>query len=660
MIYDTPSMTAIFLLSASNTMSPLSSSKISPESSSIVVAFDKNSSSVDQHGDIVLSIKSPALVKKKGDSVTRGGLTPTSIRLLRSTMTTTQHTAPYGTSYQQSLSSSTTSRRLKRQESEPVTTVCSKERAKVNDSCNLHSATVTPTNAAASTQKKDTDKATDSHGRRRQIFGTFWGTETSSSDRHSRSNSTVDIPAIPLPSPMIRSKSEGYQYTHNSNSKSHFHPMPWKQLPVSTLPSPLQRLRKSSGGVYPLVQPKSILRHHDDTEPSTEATSALNVTTMLTDCGRISSSSISSISDTNHSGADGDSDNASSASNQRRAMVQFDPRVTVTELAERDHERIWYSDAELSRFKYETVLAARAYLTENPNQIAVYSQATFDPITKTMRKRALFSMPALADVTITEQDERDENRRVPLFSGEREKAKRPVPSMDPDIEVSSCKLHPKLLLSLLAFEEDFIREDLIPSDTKSRTNDNDLPLIRHILIVDRNPWILDLFVRSMRTMFDCVEYKKLIKGNIDIQCATTVPVALSIIQQAKQVRHPPFDLIIAEQQPFSQMEQQGSTTSDANTNLDDVHSPSMSVSSCGLVSSDTLSGSELLFRHVSEKEKTLLVSVSSSGSASGGSVDTKKSSADFVWGKPPPRMDAALRTQLLRALKIKRQQMLGK
>jgi hypothetical protein len=648
-------MTAIFLLSASNAMSPLSSSKISPESSSIVVAFDKNSST-GQHDDIVLSIKSPALIKKKGDPVHQ--LTPTSIRLLRSTMTTTQHAAPYGTSYQQSLPSTTTLRRLKRQESEPVTTVCSKERSKAVDPCAGNCTVSTPTRAVASTPKAGMDKATDIHGRRRQIFGSFWDTETSpSGDRNSRSHSSVDIPAIPMPSPMVRSKSEGHQYTHNS--KSHFHPMPWKQLPVSTLPSPLQRLRKSSGGVYPLVQPKSILRHHDDTEPSTVATSALNVTSMLTDCGRISSSSISSISDTNHSGADGDSVAASSDSKQRKAVVQFDPRVTVTELAERDHERIWYSDAELSRFKYETVLAARAYLTENPNQIALYSQATFDPITKTMRKRALFSMPALADVTITDQDENDEHRRIPLQMGESKEVKRSMPSTESDVDTSPCKLHPQLLLSLLAFEEDFIGEDLIPSDTKTKSNESDTHLIRHILIVDRNPWILDLFVRSMRTMFDCVEYKKLIKSNIDIQCATTVPVALSIIQQAKQVRHPPFDLIIAEQQPYAQMEQQGSVTSDTNANPDNLNSPSSGEASSGLITSESLSGSELLFRHVSEKEKIVLVSVSSSRSMSGGFADTK-TIADFVWGKPPPRMDSALRTQLLRALKIKRQRQFGK
>jgi hypothetical protein len=653
-------MTAIFLLSASSKMSPLSPSKISPKSSSIVV-FDKNSASTGQHDDIFLSIQSPALIKKKGDPVTKGGLTPTSLRLLRSAMTTTQHTTPCSTSYQQRLSSSTTSRRLKRQESEPVSTVCSKERAKFIDSGIVNSAVATPPGAVASTPNSSTDKTMDCHGRRRQIFGSFWDTETSPPDRHSRSNSAVDIPAIPMPAPMIRSKSEGYQYTHNSNSKSHFHPMPWKQLPVSTLPSPLQRLRKSSGGVYPLVQPKSILRHHDDTEPSTVATSAPNVNSVLTDCGRISSSSISSISDTNHSGADADSDVASAASNQRKAMVQFDPRVTVTELAERDHERIWYSDAELSRFKYETVLAARAYLTENPNQIAIYSQATFDPVTKTMRKRALFSMPALADVTITEQDDEEEHGRIPPSCGERETTKGSTPSTDANTTTSSCKLHPQLLLSLLAFdsEDDVICEDLIPSDTTTKANDTDSPLIRHILIVDRNPWILDLFVRSMRAMFDCAEYKKLVKSNIDIQCATTVPVALSIIQQAKQVRHPPFDLIVAEQQPFAQVEQPGSASSDTNENPDNLNWPSLPEASSGVMSSESLSGSELLFRHVSEKEEILLVSVSSSRSASGGSVDTK-SNADIVWSKPPPRMDTALRTQLLRALKIKRQHQLGK
>ena len=647
-------MTATFLVST-NTMAPLPKTTIPSDTRSSIVPFGSKSPT-DPHNDIVLSITSPALVKKKGSLDSRGRLTPTSLRILHSSMTTTQRTATTCRSDHRPPPSAL-SRRLKRQESEPVTSVSSKERVKVNGTSNNNNSTL-PVPAGVAGSPPGTEKSADSHGRRRQIFGSFWEAETFPSpiDRQTRSAS-VDIPAIPMPSPMIRSKSEGHGYTQNSSSKSHFHPIPWKQLPVSTLPSPLQRLRKNSGGVYPLVQPKSILRRHDDTEPSSDVTPTMNVTSMLADCDRISSCSISTISDTNHSGASGDSDAASSASNQRKAMVHFDPRVTVTELAERDHERIWYSDAELSRFKFETVLAARTYLTDHPSQLAVYSQATFDPVTKTMRKRALFSMPALADVRITEQDEKEEHRRIPLERSCDKEEHAHVPSTEPKIDADACKLHPRLLLSLLAFEEDLMKEDLITMDTKVKSVGDDSMLIRHILIVDHNPWILDLFTRSMRTMFDCVEYKKLVKSNIDIQCASTVSGALSIIQQAKQIRHPPFDLIIAEQQPFIRQDQHENLASDTNASLDvlTVNTPTSS----DIVSSDMLSGSELLFRHVSEKEKILLVSVSSSRFASGGSVD-KKGNADLVWGKPPPRMDAALRTQLLRALQMKRQQWLEK
>jgi hypothetical protein len=684
-------MTATFLISITNKMTPVPppSSTIVPASNSNQKSYDVRSlrSTDDSHqNDIILSIKSPALIKKKGGL--GEGLSPTSLQSLCSSMASTNP------------KSSAMYHRLIRRESEPITHVPLK--GNMSSFCsNTSTATTGVTNdtnsfltnhvptTGVNIGSSTTGSSSNNVHRRRQIFASFWDAETSTSQLQSsptsplarnrtKSSSCVDtsVPTVPLPPAprCIRSKSEGHEYANIS--KSHFYPMPWKQSPISTLPSPMQRLRKTSGGVYPLVQPQSILRRRStrtDAIVQTDDTCELNLTqtmrgningikrsnsisddaSTLTDCDRASNSSISSISSSTNVG---ENDRPSSAMilSTKKKVVKFDPRITVTELAEQDHQRVWYSDAELSRFKYETVATARAYLLDHPTQVAIYSQATFDPITKTMRKRALFSMPALADVSISDLDEDEyrHNSRINAVNSDE------CFSSKDGTERSTVLLNPQHLVSLLAFEGD---STIHPNINNGKNiNAVDATVIRHILIVDHNPWILDLFARSVRTMFDCAidNQKQRRQANIDIQCASTVQVALSHIQQTSQHRQPPFDLIIAEQQPFvQQQEQEEKSTLENNSSIneDSVHggsdckSSSLEETSKAIVKSNCMSGADCLFQNIIDRDQILLVCVSSNRSSCGSNT------ADLVWGKPPPRMDSVLRTQLIRALQRKRQ-----
>lgn len=153
----------------------------------------------------------------------------------------------------------------------------------------------------------------------------------------------------------------------------HFRPIEEEEHGAD-LPSPLQRFFKEGtwttmGGAYPLTEPKSILR------------SSFN----LTEAVRGAPKDVEESDDTG---------STSSCTSSHSRHVAFDPRVTVTEY-EDAVRRQWYSDYELERFQYETVALARAYLIAHPERIPEYQQPQRDPVTGAMRKKALYSLPAM-------------------------------------------------------------------------------------------------------------------------------------------------------------------------------------------------------------------------------------------------------------------------
>ena len=611
-------------------------------------------------------------------------------------------------------------RALKRLDTEPIPTV----RTKPHNNHNNTSSGCTFSSALPASPQRQ----------RRQIFGTFWNTTSDdpveAPRRHSstRSNSeavetttSMEEPCTVRKPPSLhtRSKSEGFQYHHSivgrgthdlNTTKNYYHTSVF-----TSLPSPMQRLRKSSGGVYPLVQPKSILRrsnyhpHHPMIRGKAETNERDNShipddgSSTNTDYDRSSSISSSTnsipnipndtttaiVTTTSHcTGSDCNSDNDAN----RKPLVHFDPRITITELFGRDHDRVWYSDGELNRFKYETVVTARAYFSQHPDQIVYYNQPFYDPVTKTMRKRALFNLPALANITITEQDDHGPPKSATAATtvpGGNSIGPATEKLRDKDTRTSSddgSQQDHQQLLSLLAFEngETILRTSDQSSSATNCTSTGNSPTgsidtIRSVLIVDHNRWILDLFVRSVRAMFNGDSKDGCGSDAVVVECAPNATVAIAIINDtiASRRREPPFDLIIAEQlpPPNQTVQQQQSTKADvANHGIGDGDSAALSYPTNTLL----LSGAELLFQSLTPeyRQQILLIGVAPSSCAKSSSnqsaasastptpnnasvTNTVTSLSDLLWSKPPPRMDHNLCLQLNRTLQKKREQCMG-
>jgi hypothetical protein len=90
-----------------------------------------------------------------------------------------------------------------------------------------------------------------------------------------------------------------------------------------------------------------------------------------------------------------------------RKHLQFDPRITVTEY-EDIVPRHWVTEVELERFKRETVKLAQQYILAHPEALAAYTMMQLDPVTGTMRRKALFSMPCLSFVDEDEQEQQQQ------------------------------------------------------------------------------------------------------------------------------------------------------------------------------------------------------------------------------------------------------------
>lgn len=398
---------------------------------------------------------------------------------------------------------------------------------------------------------------------------------------------------------------------------------------LPALPSPFQRMRRHCG-VYPLVQPTSILRrpHSHSTRLSEFSAASANnharTMQVLEEYGSSvaeNTTSASSSQSSSGSNISGTSSNSSINSAQRidgggKAVVQFDPRVTVTELADDGVHRVWYSDSDLERFKCETVVAAKLYLQDHPDQVVVYSKSYMDPVTKTLRKRALFSMPALCDVTL-EDDDTDA-----------------TDVSDEDVmAMQRLQELQQQLLSSLAFGPGL--------------DDDAYRNVKRILIVDRNPWILDLFQRSLATMF----------GDARIECVQTAEAALELVART------PFAIVIAEQLIDAPCRPVAAVLDPAATATSAVASPS----SPSTVADDgggggaaaaipqgpkRMTGSDLFGKLNGPARKGLLIGVSM---RAGDTALLTAAGADFVWGKPPPRMDRAMKAALVQALHAKQQ-----
>jgi len=237
-----------------------------------------------------------------------------------------------------------------------------------------------------------------------------------------------------------------------------------------------------------------------------------------------------------------------------------------------------------------------------------------DPVTGTMRKKALFSMPALCDVSDGELEE------VHYHNGDSKP--KPVPQKQQQQPSTS----PSVSL--------FFKSPRIPS----RATKDEVP-VQRILVVDRNEKIGSLFRRSLSNLFG---------SGCEIVTVQTAAEAL------KQYRN--SDIVIAEERlykPLKPVHSTSSMTPPPPPPLSHIIQPSGSVPA-HLGDAQHMSGSELFAKIADDCEQKPCILIGVSTHPLQDQEHFYQAGADFVWGKPPPRMDVRLRGELVAALLAKR------
>lgn len=182
------------------------------------------------------------------------------------------------------------------------------------------------------------------------------------------------------------------------------------------------------------------------------------------------SENVALAKDTSGNVSQDDTAENSKESNQNKQHFRFDPRVTVTEF-EDPIPRTWYDDCELEVHKREAIVLAQSYLRKHPAVAEWYRRAILDPITKTYRKRALFSLPVFSST----------------FKGNNTDVSTEIIEHKNDIH----NLEEGLTKTMRGFTS--------PAPMKPR---NPLvPTVKSILVVHPYEKIASLFSKSMKSMF---------------------------------------------------------------------------------------------------------------------------------------------------------------
>mmetsp|Transcript_4717 Transcript_4717/g.7001 ORF Transcript_4717/g.7001 Transcript_4717/m.7001 type:complete len:675 (+) Transcript_4717:44-2068(+) len=483
-------------------------------------------------------------------------------------------------------------------------------------------------------QQNDTisNSASSSSIARRSIFGQYWKKDakvlsatplgTVVTANNTGSDSDVDLRLFSPPEDRKDTLSPHFsrieEYTEVLNSSGSLPPVP----------TPLRRYCSDGplgGGVYPMMSPKPILRSSSYGQNKTGGTTGGS----SSNCARTSSDeSIAGKSgQTGMVGMEitkspvlnsanfgkrahtasllsGDSDSSSSG----RRGVQFDPRVTITQYD--DDDRIWFTDEELSMFKYEATRLAQRYMLSNPQVAQYFRRGRKDAVTGRVRPRALYTNP--------------------VFSANGDSS----------------------------FDEDDSKEmrDLVEKNIKS------------VLIVDPNTAILNLFCKSIQQLFPLARIAAVQNGEDALRI-----ISMGLNERKKNEESNNtlcFDLIIVEER-LIRRQRRGSVQLAEVTRMQ--VSPSSSLPSDPSREEEKsrqqgMSGSQLIKRivHLAKQSSKgsifgtisppawtpLLVGVSAYLDEDRNKL--LEGGTDILWGKPPPKMDIALRNHLLRAIVNKR------
>jgi len=316
--------------------------------------------------------------------------------------------------------------------------------------------------------------------------------------------------------------------------------------------------------------------------------------------------------------------------------LRFDPRVTVTEF-EDPAPRDWYQEKELDTHKREAIVLAQSYLRKHPAMAGWYRRAILDPVTKTYRKRALFSLPVFSS-TYSSSDA-DSNSDPP-----KSEEGQPNPSHN-----QSSALSPSL----------------------QQDEQHSIPSVKNILIVHPNPAIASLFCKSMKSMFPSA--KLVSSGSSEealrhIECSYAGKDGLSNETST-------FDIMIIEQRLNQSTNTKAKTFTKFLQNLtkgpwgclelltknnedESIEGAVISSPSCGC-----FYGSELIHKvcELSLHKQQQCCSIVSSCLIIGVSVRPerdasvmKQAGADLVWGIPIPSVGDNLRNKIYTKLRAKR------
>ena len=184
------------------------------------------------------------------------------------------------------------------------------------------------------------------------------------------------------------------------------------------LPTPLLRYTtegsETCGGVYPLNEPKSILRQgkfslESDRSPSSVSDDRVSSTTndiapselaleLLSSASAVHARKLSNFECISRNMNLEESKqffrHSASTISDHETLVKFDPRIVITEFPD-DGQRTWFTDDDLDRFKRETLMLAQHYMMLHPEVAEEYNMPKIDPITGRVRKKALYALPGL-------------------------------------------------------------------------------------------------------------------------------------------------------------------------------------------------------------------------------------------------------------------------
>jgi len=476
------------------------------------------------------------------------------------------------------------------------------------------------------------NSASSSSTVRRSIFGQYWKKDakvasatplgTVVTANSTGSDSDVDLTLFSPPEDRKDTLSTHFsrieEYGEALNSSASLPPVP----------TPLRRYCSDGplcGGVYPMMSPKPILRSSSYGQNKTGGTTAgsssnrgrtssdesierKSVQTGIVGMEITKSPVLKPINFGERASAASllrrDSDSSSSG----RRGVQFDPRVTITQYD--DDDRVWFTDEELSMFKYEATRLAQRYMLSNPQVAQHFRRGRKDAVTGRVRPRALYTNP--------------------VFSANGDST----------------------------FDEDDSKEmrDLVEKNIKS------------VLIVDPNTAILNLFCKSIQQLFPLARIAAVQNGEDALRI---ISMGLNERTKGEESNNTLcFDLVIVEER-LIRRQRRGSMQLSEVTRMQ--VSPSSSLPSDPSRGEEKpgqqgMTGSQLIKRIIHLAKQSSKGSIFSSvsppvwtpllvGVSAYLEEDRNKlleGGTDILWGKPPPKMDIALRNHLLRAIVNKR------